>query len=140
MPIYIAILLLGVIGAIVLAGIFIAIRLWWLGRSLWKLYTIWSSMLVNTIALLYVAEKWKTIQLIHGLSYDEFVELCADRIGKVFFNPFKWSRYYLLPNLELATEMKNAFDNGIATDDEEEYLLRAKALMEQIQELREEKN
>lgn len=139
MPIYIAILL-GVIVAAVLAGIFIAIRFWWLDRSLWKLYTIWSSMLVNTIALLYVAEKWKTIQMIRGLSYEEFVEICSDRVGKVFFNPFKWSRYYLLPELNLAIEMKNAFDNGIATDDEEEYLLRAKALMEQIQELREEKN
>jgi hypothetical protein len=139
MPIYITILL-GVIVAAVLAGIFIAIRFWWLDRSLWKLYTIWKSMLVNTIALLYVAEKWKTIQMIRDLSYEEFVELCGDRVGKVFFNPFKWSRYYLLPNLELATKMKNAFDNGIATDDEEEHLLRARALLEQMRELREEKN
>ena len=139
MPIYVAIPL-GIIGAIILVSIFIAIRFWWLDRSLWKLYIIWSSMLVNTIALLYVAEKWKAIPMIHGLSYEEFVELCADRIGKVFFNPFKWSRYYLLPDLELATEMKNAFDNGIATDNEEEHLLRARALVQQIQELREEKS
>lgn len=139
MPIYVAIPL-GIIGVMILAGIFIAIRFWWLGRSLWKLYTIWKSIQINTIALLYVAEKWKTIQKIPDLSYDEFVELCRDRVGKVFFNPFKWSRYYLLPNVELATEMKNAFDNGIATDDEEEHLLRARALLEQMRELREEKN
>ena len=120
------------IGAMAMVLIFYGIRLFWLIKSLETLHIMICSKCINDMALLYVGEKYKQIREMDCPSYEQFVSACGDRISKVFLNPFKWNKYYLLPDLQTAITLKREFEAGIITDKPDESILRADAFMEQL--------
>ena len=122
------------IGAMAMVLIFYGIRFFWLIKSLEALHTMLCSKCINDMALLYIGEKYKQIMGMDCPSYEQFISICGDRIGKAFFNPFKWNKYYLLPDLQTAITLKREFDAGIITDKQDEYTQRANAFMEQLDE------
>lgn len=125
---------LSVLGVSLLVAGYIVARFLWIRHSLDRLYTLLISKLINDMALLYVAEKWNAILKLRAPHYEEFAEACGDRVVWVFFHPFCWNRYYLLPDLNTATTLRTAFENGIATDSDEEHMLRSNAFIAQIKE------
>ena len=122
------------IGVIATVLVIYGIRFVWLIKSLETLHIMVCSKCINDMALLYVGEKYKQIMEIQCPSHEQFIRICGDRITKIFFNPFKWNKYYLLPDLQTAITLKREFDAGIITDKHDEYMLRANAFMEQMQE------
>lgn len=129
-----AIVGLSILGISLLIIGYVVARIFWIRHSLERLYTLLVSKLTNDMALLYVAEKWNAIQRLRAPHYEEFAEVCGDRVIWVFLHPFRWNRYLLLPDLTTAMTLRSAFENGIATDKDEEHMLRANAFIAQIRE------
>jgi hypothetical protein len=121
-----------VVIAIATVLVIYGIRFLWLIKSLETLHIMICSKCINDMALLYVAEKYRQIKEMDCPSYEQFISACGDRIVKIFFNPFKWNKYCLLPDLQTAITLKREFEAGIITDKPDESILRADAFMEQL--------
>ena len=116
-------------------SIYLIARFIWFSASLNRLYTLLASEIINTMALFWVAEKWKAIQMLNCPSYEEFIRDCSEGITYTLFHPFCWNRYRLLPDLNTALLLKQHYDSGVITDSEKEYTLRAEAFRLQLKEL-----